>query len=292
MPRFLSRWPGRASAFTLIELLVVIAIIAILIALLVPAVQKVREAAARTQSSNNLKQMSLALHNAGGTYNTKLPPAYGYYPSGTGGWDSNGNEGSIYFHLLPFVEQEGMFKAAATGSTGHLGYQLEWANLPRIVSIYAAPLDPTLQDGVPNCSYRTNNLAFSYPPGSNSWTGPRLPASFRDGTSNTITFAEAYAQPPTLGSQVRWYATMDNGSCPNGGRCNGPEYTASPGYNPPVSSLPPQSAPWYTPHAFSSSGLQVGLGDGSVRFVSTAITPITFYYASHPSDGLPLPSDW
>src|SRR5262245_50795687 len=113
------------AAFTLIELLVVIAIIAILIGLLLPAVQKVRDAAARVQSQNNLKQMGLAVNNLAGTYNTSMPPSYGRFPSG------GSVAGSLFGHLLPYIEQVNLYNASTASGTASFPN-----NVPQAVKTY------------------------------------------------------------------------------------------------------------------------------------------------------------
>jgi len=107
---------ARRRGFTLIELLVVIAIMGILIALLLPAVQSIREAAARAQCANNLKQLGLAAHNFHND-NNHFPPYFGV--NGSGGnvypWGPNQNKvyGSWFAHLLPYVEQEPVYNLVA-----------------------------------------------------------------------------------------------------------------------------------------------------------------------------------
>jgi prepilin-type N-terminal cleavage/methylation domain-containing protein len=151
----------RLRAFTLIELLVVIAIIAILIGLLVPAVQKVREAANRIKCANNMKQFGLAIHNMQGTYE-KLPPLTGPYPTGTfwvtvGGNPKNSGGppwGTPFFYMLPFIEQDNLFKNSHINfdpNSNDDGYAA-WVSdngQPTAdvttIKIYGCPSDPRIQ---------------------------------------------------------------------------------------------------------------------------------------------------
>jgi prepilin-type N-terminal cleavage/methylation domain-containing protein len=204
------------SAFTLIELLVVIAIIAALIGLLLPAIQKVREAANRITCANNLKQMGLAVHNLHSTYGD-MPPTIGIYPS------SSLNYGPVTFYILPFVEQENLWNQARNASGQYISNNNSVQSA--VIKFYICPSDPSYTPEAFNnfafSCYASNALAFSqhsYNKGAGNYLfayvtgndpnsvnaidntypicigGKKIPSSFPDGTSNTIMWTEKYAR--------------------------------------------------------------------------------------------------
>jgi prepilin-type N-terminal cleavage/methylation domain-containing protein len=212
------RWRG----FTLIELLVVVAIIAILVGLLLPAVQKVREAANRTSCSNNIKQIALATLQAADTYDQYLPPGLGLYPSRMD-TERNAN-GGLLFHILPYVEQKALWEQTQilsapwdpTQGQGdcrnyNQGYTTTWAHniiyahqtlsqwnptlQQTTIKTYICPSDPTANYGsvwaksVTSYAFNGNVFGINYQWG---WGqgNYRYPAQIQDGTSNTIFFTE------------------------------------------------------------------------------------------------------
>jgi len=298
-----AKHPRSRTAFTLIELLVVIAIIAVLIGLLLPAVQKVREAAARSQCQNNLKQCVLATHNCQDAFN-HLPPATGWYPgTQSGGW------GNVFFHILPFMEQNNVYLSTADGKGNYLATNVPHAPSTIVVKSYFCPSDATGNGGVmfdadygggtywAAGSYAANFQVFGNV-AQLSWQGnANLPASIPDGTSNTIFFADKVQVCWAIASWD-WYG--HDWSNPAFGV---PMWHTGSVYDSVgLASLffvNPPTPWWKNPNcnerkasSFHTSGINVSLGDGSVRLLSVGMSPQTWWSACTPAGGEVLGSDW
>jgi prepilin-type N-terminal cleavage/methylation domain-containing protein len=322
--------PKRSAAFTLIELLVVIAIISVLIGLLLPAVQKVREAALRAKSMNNLKQICLAAHNFHDTYNN-LPPSQGAMQPCTGAGSYNGIIGSALLHLLPFIEQANVIRANTV--TNSWGTYYRWDNNSSAGTInvpiptYMDPLDPSPYGGGVGdewfgAMYATSGYAYNWQVFGNNrrassgetviaiaypqtydidfWYGRTKLSGIPDGTSNTIMFAEKYAQCGTWqdysydGSnlvaadwtprQPAFAVNSMTGAWGTTAVSTGPvsKFQVAPKWQTCDSSLA---------HAPRAAGILVGLCDGSGRLVASSIAANLWWSAVHPADGGPT-GDW
>ncbi len=282
--------PLRAG-FTLIELLVVIAIIAILIGLLLPAVQKVREAAARMSCSNNLKQLAIATHSYHDTFD-KFPS------NGPGAtYNMNGQNWSWLALILPYVEQSALYTQLGI-PTSNLGGQ---AGLATTVKTFLCPSDgqsstprtntADIGGTVGNTNYKGvcgANWAWgsSAPSPTNSPTnngldqgngifyrtdgqpgtsghGPLKMTSISDGTSNTFLVGEDI---PSKNQWCAWpYSNAATGTCAI--PLNNAMQPGQAGYNNP--------GDWpdvYSFRSYHTNGANFAFADGKVLFINTSIT--------------------
>ncbi|HEY7152801.1 MAG TPA: DUF1559 domain-containing protein [Gemmataceae bacterium] len=290
------------SAFTLFQLLIVLAILAILLGLLLPAVQKVREAAARTQSFNNLKQIGIATINYADTFQGVLPP----------GVDDKNFSTSAY--ILPYIEQDNLFKTIDFKKS--IDDKANANARQALIKTYLSPRDPitSVKTEWGATNYLFNDQVFV--PSSKKM---RFPASITDGTSNTILSGETLKGDgkATATDVRRQYVLLKKEDLKATGPNSGVKYFKD-GKN----IAGDRCASWmdgrFLQGTFNGrlrinderpdvscggvSGVSalrsfdqivpVGMLDGSVRSVSDGVSHDTWKAAMTPSDGDILGNDW
>ena len=307
-------------AFTLIELLVVIAIIAVLIGLLLPAVQKVREAAARMKCTSQLRQLVTATHNYSSVYQDKLPPlSWRTRDPNPPMQEGVGSGYNVLCALLPYVEQEALWKVGVNNpSTGFWDGNTAGPPAGKVrtsnMKVFQCPSDSTIVNGWSSVqvggwmgsSYAANYQIFGTGRDTSTGWGTRFLATYNvgnipDGTSNVVGFAEKMATCYNTAN-----ANGNLWSHPNGdwGTDWGPMFGESPNANHPAGQLNwnglPQIQPIPAntmcdptrPSGMHSGGLQVAMMDGSVRSVTQNVTQVTWAQAIVPDDGQVLGPNW
>ena len=285
-------------AFTLVELLVVITIIGILISLLLPAVQAAREAARRMQCGNNLKQIGLALHlhNEAKGY---FPPGH-YWSQKTTGSD-DGAEATWITYSLPYLEQKNLYDTINWEQAfGQVASGQNVTVCKTSLSVFACPsneqVEPIFSSGYARGTYAANNgfgpmaesdcanLPMKRPGGVFYFNSNMTASQVRDGLSNTAFVAEIRAVP---GEDFRGvlhypegplyhYNYTPNSAVPDeirgdacisvdGAPCDGSLFNS---WNPRVLTMAARSN--------HSGGVNLALGDGSVRFVGDSVALVAW----------------
>ena len=296
----------RRGGFTLIELLVVIAIIAILIGLLLPAVQKVRESANKTQCTNNLKQLGIAVHAYIGDFSNfpqNAGPGYNYNPTSPNSW-------SWLARTLPYIEQQNVYNSA--NIAGGVSINAGGAAVQTYIKTFICPsasgplttprtdeanigsnfnyggppiaVGQTCYKGVAGSNWMWGTYQNTGPSGTadgldhgdgiffrTDYTRTLTFAGITDGTSNTLMVGEDI---PSMNVHCDWpFFNHATGTCAI--PLNSAMLAGQPGYNNPTD--------WPDVYSFRSrhtGGAQFAMADGSVRFVTASIAQPTYRAAA------------
>ncbi len=301
----------RRRGWTLVEVLVSVGILSLLVGLLFPAVMALREEALRAQSMNNLKQIGLAVQSYAGDHGGNLPGVHGFGQPITGD--------SLFFELLPYVEEGKVYYKDVQA-----GVQSRGTFYP--IRTYLSPADPT----APSATVPPAPGLASYAANVEVFRGkPHLPRTFKDGTSNTVAFAEHYCT--ILGkSRVTYFqwaqtaqeiftATTQEPYPP--GTLEGvirpatfAEFPRPGPYDPArddvhpvkkgndtIGSIPELSfqvrprtdeADPRIPQTPHRRGMLVGTGDGAVRTIAGGVAPNVFWSLVTPRGGETVHIDW
>jgi prepilin-type N-terminal cleavage/methylation domain-containing protein/prepilin-type processing-associated H-X9-DG protein len=303
--------PSRRRGFTLIELLVVIAIIAVLVGLLLPAVQKIRGAAARMQCKNNLKQIGLAFHNH--------HAAHGYFPPGftsraaTVDGPSLGPGWGWAAHLLPYLEQENLYRqidlTRDIADPANAGARLTSLRILLCPADNPRPTFTVLDGaGAPICDVAFANYVgvagvyevTGYPDTSNGSPGVLLRNSkirvtdILDGSSNTLFVGERSSR---RSPQTTWVGAVTRASVPPvnpGYDSEGPGVLMLTNSGTVADGRVPNNALDHVEDANSNhtQGVNFLFGDGSVRSIQNTISPIVWVAITTRSGGEPVSLDF
>jgi len=307
---------SRAGGFTLIELLVVIAIIAVLIGLLLPAVQRARESSFNTDCKNNLHQLGLAIQTLNDSNGT-LPPLCAPCADPTIAscfttipGQYKGVNYTIFAYMLPYIEQTSIYHLLTP--SGYAGGQYF-----EVVKTYLCPSNLSNNNGKSQTAnggaiawgagnYGANYLVFGNPNAANSSLrvqgAARFPATLRDGATNTILFAERFSTCG-LTSNVNGATTYgslwaDSNSVWRPAFCMNTvtNDATTAGYNAcamfQVQPIPVGTCDNGRAQSPHPEGMNVCLGDASVRFLNAFMSPTTWAHACDPRDGNPNGPDW
>jgi hypothetical protein len=283
------------AGFSLIEAIILVGIIAVVLCLILVAIPKLRDNDNQTACLEHLKQIGIAVHEHV-DHHKRVPPAWTPDTVFGGKFLSAdpGLTGTMHFLLLPHLQLSSVYQSSSGNSTNAGTYST-------ILPVFLCPADLSLEsqrnvDGFASCNYAANLMVFD-PRG----TGNIIQA-MPDGSSNTIMVSERYAD--CQGYQPAWA----NYPAAIGGRNNTPVF----GWNEYAkeSNIAVLGNPNYAnaSHGFQigptrsecdstilqgahRSGIMVGLGDGSVRSVTVAVSRQTWFDACHPANGDPLPQD-